>query len=54
MDHGLCNVIYLDRRAQETGAIKRDRLQVDNAGYFDVDEVKPNISAVLSTFNEGR
>ncbi|KAK5257605.1 3',5'-cyclic-nucleotide phosphodiesterase [Cryomyces antarcticus] len=64
MDHGACNIIYLDRRARGEGIIKKDlahlasgRLRGIVPDYFDVgglqvDEVEPNIRSILSTFNE--
>ncbi|QDS72160.1 hypothetical protein FKW77_004496 [Venturia effusa] len=67
MDHGACNVIYLDRRAREE-LVRRDALlatrgsNVSNdpnqADYFRVGEdqlpveVRSNLESILSIFNE--
>lgn len=67
MDHGACNVIYLDRRAREE-LVRRDTISMslaavannahDTQGYFRLGnpqarEVHSNIETILSTFNEG-
>jgi hypothetical protein len=65
MEHGACNIIYLDRRARDE-LVKRDSLfparasVASEAGeYFKPDgsplpaEVQVNIESILSTFNEG-
>ena len=65
MEHGACNIIYLDRRAREE-LVRRDSLLAsrvsnssESAEYFKPDgsqlplEVQSNIEAILSTFNEG-
>jgi len=63
MDHGACNIIYLDRRAQEE-LISRDSIGLSTSivrssetqGYFNSDgsalEVQSTIEAILSIFNE--
>ena len=69
MDHGACNVIYLDRRAQaktfrRDSVVPEDRQSVEVAPklsegeYFDstqqlADELRRNIQSILTTFNEG-
>ncbi|KAF2225178.1 hypothetical protein BDZ85DRAFT_195148 [Elsinoe ampelina] len=60
MDIGRCNVIYLDRRSQNTGLVKRDDLKefvgrIDSAAVGkDLDEeiVKQNLQSILTTFND--
>lgn len=69
MEHGACNVVYLDRRACEE-TVRKDSVmsreevkQPDNNGpeYFKLelqqpqhtDEITNNIESILSTFNEG-
>ncbi|KAE9976523.1 hypothetical protein BLS_002044 [Venturia inaequalis] len=67
MDHGACNIIYLDRRAREE-LVRRDSLFVNRAGdasgevdrsdYFQAEdeqlplEVRSNLESILSIFNE--
>ncbi|KIW00100.1 hypothetical protein, variant [Verruconis gallopava] len=68
MDHGACNVIYLDRRAQAK-TVRRDSVfpnsETSNASmpssqdedYFDIpsrlpEELRNNIQSILTTFNE--
>lgn len=66
MEHGACNIIYLDRRAREE-LVRRDSLSVtrdsvgsESAEYFKSDgpqvplEVRSNVESILSTFNEGK
>lgn len=68
MDHGACNIIYLDRRAREE-LVRRDSLlaaragdvsnDANQAGYFRAEdeqlpmEVRSNLESILSIFNEG-
>lgn len=65
MEHGACNIIYLDRRAREE-LVRRDSALANRASnsvetneYFKGDgsqmpgEVLANIESILSTFNEG-
>ncbi|TID20831.1 HD-domain/PDEase-like protein [Venturia nashicola] len=67
MDHGACNIIYLDRRAREE-LVRRDSLLANRAGdasghvnpsdYFSAAdeqlpvEVRSNLESLLSIFNE--
>jgi hypothetical protein len=65
MEHGACNIIYLDRRAREelfrreTVLATRASTASEPAEYFKLDEpqmpveVQANIESILSTFNEG-
>jgi hypothetical protein len=65
MEHGACNIIYLDRRAREelirreTALATRASTASEPAEYFKLDgpqmpvEVQTNIESILSTFNEG-
>lgn len=61
MDIGRCNIIYLDRRSQNTGLVRRDDLK-DFIGRIDstapgksLDEeiVEQNLKSILATFNDG-
>jgi hypothetical protein len=65
MEHGACNIIYLDRRAREE-LVRREAVLATRAStasepaeYFKLDnpqlpvEVQTNIETILSTFNEG-
>lgn len=68
MDHGACNIIYLDRRAREE-LVRRESLlasragdareDVDQTDYFKAEdeqlpaEVRSNLESLLSIFNEG-
>ncbi|KAF4554241.1 3'5'-cyclic nucleotide phosphodiesterase-like protein [Elsinoe fawcettii] len=60
MDIGRCNVIYLDRRSQKTGLVKRDDLKefvgrIDSAAVgknLDEEIVKQNLQSILATFND--
>ncbi|KAF2430245.1 HD-domain/PDEase-like protein [Tothia fuscella] len=64
MEHGACNIIYLDRRAREelvrrdTALANRQRNATESEHYFKTDrgqvpqEVLANIECILSTFNE--
>jgi hypothetical protein len=68
MDHGACNIIYLDRRAREE-LVRRDLLlatrasdassAADQVEYFKLEgaqlpvEVRSNLESILSIFNEG-
>lgn len=68
MDHGACNIIYLDRRAREE-LVRKDSLLANHLGdgsnatdqteYFKLEsaqppmEVRSNLQSILSTFNEG-
>jgi len=68
MDHGACNVIYLDRRAREELVRKEfpgphpdvsdNATGKDSLNYFKTDvsahdEVNNNIRHILSTFSQG-
>ena len=68
MDHGACNVIYVDRRANDEH-VKREtlsssliaRTSTGNVGqsYFALGKAPPvevhaNVEAILSIFNEGK
>jgi hypothetical protein len=65
MEHGACNIIYLDRRAREelvrreSVIATRSSTASEPAEYFKQDnpqlpvEVQTNIETILSTFNEG-
>jgi hypothetical protein len=68
MEHGMCNVIYIDRRANDE-YVKREtlsdslvaRTSTGNVGqsYFALGKTPPaevhaNVEAILSMFNEGR
>jgi hypothetical protein len=67
MEHGMCNVIYIDRRANDEH-VRRDtlsdslvaRTSTGNVGqsYFAMGKLPPaevhaNVEAILSMFNEG-
>jgi len=67
MEHGACNVVYLDRRACEE-TVRKDSVmsreetkQNDEPEYFKLElrqpqhtaEITNNIESILSTFNEG-
>jgi hypothetical protein len=67
MEHGMCNVVYLDRRANDEH-VRREtlsdslvaRTSTGNVGqsYFAVGKTPPaevhtNVEAILSMFNEG-
>jgi len=67
MEHGACNVIYIDRRANDEH-VRRETLSNSLAartstgsyspGYFSFGkpapaEIHTNINAILSIFNEG-
>lgn len=67
MEHGACNVIYIDRRANDEH-VRRESLSNSLAtrtstgsvphGYFNLGksppaEVQANVETLLSTFNEG-
>lgn len=67
MDHGACNVIYVDKRAQEE-VIRRDALASSKAaqagasktapGYFDAlashsEDIYSSLEALLTVFEEG-
>jgi hypothetical protein len=67
MEHGACNVIYIDRRANEEH-VRRESLSSSlaartstgsvAAGYFGFSKAPPaevhtNVESILSTFNEG-
>lgn len=68
MEHGACNVIYVDRRANDE-YVKREtlsdsliaRTSTGNVGqsYFALGKTPPvevhaNVEAILSVFNEGK
>jgi hypothetical protein len=68
MEHGACNVIYIDRRANEEH-VRRESLSNSLAartttgsvapGYFSLAKTPPaeihsNVEAILSTFSEGK
>lgn len=68
MEHGACNVIYIDRRANDEH-VKRETLSSSlvartstgnvNQGYFGLGKAPPvevhtNVESILSTFNEGQ
>jgi len=69
MEHGACNVVYIDRRANDEH-VRREtlssslvaRTSTGNVpqGYFPGSakapppEVHTNVESILSTFNEGR
>lgn len=66
MDHGACNIIYLDRRAQAE-TYRRDSVflkRASDAGLRDEEyfeqkpqlspELQSNVESILSTFNEGK
>jgi hypothetical protein len=67
MEHGACNVIYIDRRASDEH-VRRETLSSSlaartttgnvNQGYFALSkpppgEVHANVESILSIFNEG-
>lgn len=67
MEHGMCNVVYLDRRANDEH-VRREtlsdslvaRTSTSNVGqsYFAIGKTPPaevhaNVEAILSMFNEG-
>ena len=68
MEHGACNVIYIDRRANDEH-VRRETLSNSLAartstgnmlqGYFGLGKMAPpaeihaNVESILSTFNEG-
>ena len=67
MDHGACNVVYLDRRAREE-TVRKDSVMSKEEGatddgpeFFKLEllqpqhaaEINTNIESILSTFNEG-
>lgn len=65
MDHGACNVIYVDRRAREE-LVRRDTQFATHASndanqpeYFKAEddqvpgEVRSNLESILLIFNEG-
>jgi 3',5'-cyclic-nucleotide phosphodiesterase len=69
MEHGACNIVYLDRRASEE-TVRKDSVmsreevkQPEYSGpeYFKLElrepqhtnEITNNIESILSTFNEG-
>ena len=68
MEHGACNVIYIDRRANDE-FVRRDTLSSSlaattstgnvNQGYFNLAKTPPaeihgNVESILSTFNQGQ
>jgi hypothetical protein len=68
MEHGACNVIYIDRRANDEH-VRRESLSDSLAartstgsvapGYFGFTKTPPaelhsNVEAILSTFSEGK
>lgn len=68
MEHGMCNVVYLDRRANDEH-VRREtlsdslvaRTSTGSVGqsYFALGKAPPaevhaNVEAILSMFNEGR
>lgn len=68
MEHGACNVIYIDRRANDEH-VRRESLSNSLAartttgsvapGYFGFAKTPPaeihsNVEAILSTFSEGK
>jgi hypothetical protein len=68
MEHGMCNIVYLDRRANDEH-VRREtlsnslvaRTSTANVGqsYFGLGKTPPaevhaNVEAILSMFNEGR
>ena len=68
MEHGACNVIYIDRRANDEHVRKETlsnsmvaRTSAGNVGqsYFVLGKASPpevhgNVEAILSMFNEGK
>lgn len=68
MEHGACNVIYIDRRANDEEVRKETlsksmaaRTSDGNVGqsYFNLGKTSPpevhgNVGAILSMFNEGK
>ena len=61
MDHGKCNVIFLDKRAKGVQTFKKDDIEPRNGRpgtqKHDLNQEEPaiqdSIRAILDTFNEG-
>lgn len=63
MDHAMCNVIYVDRRARGDRLVQREEPSPSNgagsigSSYIEITgehrEVAANIQALLSNYNQG-